>query len=298
MRSGSAFVVTLAAFAALACSSSGEAPRVTAKSSAPIAPPAPVPEAPKEPPTPSEEVSFETADKIPLAGTFYVAKDPAAPILVLVHRFRGDRQEWTPLTKLLVEAPRRYSIVSFDLRGHGASKSASGRKELAWPDMKEKDMPLFVEDVHAALRFAFERSQGKATRAVVVGSSLGAAIGARAASQDARVVAVGMVSPGAAIRNYDVYHPFADVRMLPSFLAGAKEDTVSREPIDGLSRMAKDLGTVKLYDGRGHGAAGLAQETGAVFGDLNDWLMSVFDAQPVPRELAPRGDSKKKEHKG
>jgi pimeloyl-ACP methyl ester carboxylesterase len=298
MRFGSALVVALAALIAAGCSSSGESPRATVKSSAPVVASVAVPEAPKEPPTPSEEVTFETSDKVPLSGTFYLAKDPTAPVLVLVHRFRGDRQEWAPLLTRLAEAKRRYSVLAFDLRGHGASKSSSGKKRVDFSDMKEKDMPRFVEDVHAALGFAFGKTEGKATRAVVVGSSLGAAIGARASSQDARVVAIGMVSPGAAIQGYDVYHPFADVRMLPSFLAGAKEDTVSREPIDGLSRMAKDLATVKAYDGRGHGIAGLVQEGGAVFDDLESWLMSVFDAQPVVREIAPRGDSKKKEHRG
>ncbi len=252
------------------------------------------PEKPKEPPTPSQAITFETRDKIPLSGTIYLAKDETAPVLVFVHRYRGDRQEWAPLANLLASAEHRYTIVNFDLRGHGESKSASGKKRLDWADMKEKDAPAFVGDVLAALDYGFERS--KATRAVVVGSSLGAALAARAASEDARVVAVALVSPGAAIQGFDVYHPFADVRTLPSFLAAAKGDNVALDPMDALSRMAKDLATVKSYDGQGHGAFGLSAEGAPIFADLENWLMTVFDAQPVTRQILPL--DAKKEHKG
>jgi pimeloyl-ACP methyl ester carboxylesterase len=281
----------------VACSSGDKHPSSTAKSAAPPPPAPSAPEVPKAPPTPSQEVTFETSDKIPLSGTLYLATDPTAPVLVLVHRFRGDRAEWAPLVSRLASADKRYTIVNFDLRGHGQSRSSSGKKRVDWADMKQKDMPLLVEDVHAATRFALSKTDGKARGVVIVGSSLGAAFAARAASQDAKVVAVGLVSPGAAIEGYDVYHPFADVRMLPSFLACAKEDNVCREPIDGLSQMAKDMATVKLYDGKGHGAFGLGQEGDAIWSDLEAFLASVYDAAPKERELAPVKGSEKKESK-
>jgi alpha-beta hydrolase superfamily lysophospholipase len=253
------------------------------------------PEPPKEPATPSEEVTFETADKIPLSGTLYLAKDPTAPLVVLLHRYRGERVEWAPLASRLAEAPKRYTVLNFDLRGHGKSKSASGKKKLDWADMKPKDMPAFVEDVHAAIKYGLERTEGKARGVVLVGSSLGAAFAARAASEEAKVVALAVVSPGAAIEGYDVYHPFADVRMLPSFIAAAKDDNVARDPVSALTQMAKEHGTVKIYDGRGHGAFGLAQEGTQLFTDLVDWLMSVYDAGTVERTIVPKaaGDKKK-----
>jgi len=286
----------LSSLLVVACKT-GERPEATSKSSAPVASAPAVPEAPKEPPTPSEPATFEAADKVPLSGTVYVARDPGAPVLVLVHRFRGDRQEWAPFAERMAKAEHRYTIVSFDLRGHGESRSSSGKKKIDWADMKDKDMPALVEDVHAALDYGFQRA-GKASRAVIVGSSLGAALAARAASQDARVVALGLVSPGAAIQGYDVYHPFADVRMLPSFLAGAKEDNVCKEPLDALSRMGKEHATLKSYDGKGHGVFGMAQEGDALFKDLEEWLMGVFASEPVAREVVPREGEKKKEHKG
>src|SRR5437867_1066441 len=118
-----AFVSTAAALVLVACHCSEE--KQAKKATAPSASAA-LPEAPKEPATPSEELTFETSDKIPLSGTFYLSKDPAAPLLVFVHRFRGDRAEWGPLAAKLAEADKRYSMVNFDLRGHGKSQSSSG----------------------------------------------------------------------------------------------------------------------------------------------------------------------------
>src|SRR5262249_36152907 len=155
---------------------------------APSAAPAPPPP-PKEPATPSEEISFETADKIPLSGTYYLAKDPSAPLLVFVHRYRGDRAEWAPLAARLAEADKRYSMLNFDLRAHGKPRSSRGKKRVDWADMKPKDIPNLVEDVHAAIQYGLGRSDGKARGVVLAGSSLGAALAARAASQDSKVVA-------------------------------------------------------------------------------------------------------------
>jgi alpha-beta hydrolase superfamily lysophospholipase len=290
MRPASA--LSVAGLFLLGCHCSHE-PEPVKKAPAPSASVA-APEPPKEPTTPSEEVTFETADKIPLSGTLYLAKDPTAPLVVLLHRYRGERVEWAPLAGRLAEAPKRYTVLNFDLRGHGKSRSSSGKKKLDWADMKPKDMPAFVEDAHAAIKYGLERSDGKARGVMLVGSSLGAAIAARAASEEPKVVAVAVVSPGAAIEGYDVYHPFADVRMLPSFIAAAKDDNVARDPVAALTQMAKEHGTVKIYDGRGHGAFGLGQEGTQLFTDVVDWLMSVYDAGQVERTINSKGTSDKK----
>jgi pimeloyl-ACP methyl ester carboxylesterase len=280
----------------VACST-GDAGKETPKAAPSTATVTSAAEPPREPPLTAEAVTFETADKIPLSGTLYLSKEATAPLLILVHRFRGERAEWDGLTRRLVSgggAKRRYTILSFDLRGHGASRSSSGKTQLDWGTMGPKDVPKFVEDVHAAIRYAAERTKNEAPRVVLVGSSLGAAVVARAAGEDARVVAVGLVSPGAAIEGYDVYHPFADVRVLPSFLAGGNQDNVSREPIDALSRMAKEMATVKNYEGRGHGAFGLAAEGDSLWTDLEVWLDGVFDKEPTVREIKTRAGAPKK----
>ncbi|HVU03578.1 MAG TPA: alpha/beta hydrolase [Polyangiaceae bacterium] len=280
------------------CKSKEAPPKPQAAAVPSALPSAAAPEAPRAPPSKAEEITFDAPDGASLAGTLFLASDPAAPIAVFVHRFRGDRKEWTKVTERLASSEKRYTLLTFDLRGHGDSRSGAGKKRLDWADMKAKDVPGLVEDVHAAMAAARKRTEGKSTRVVLVGSSLGAALAARAASQDPNVVAIAMVSPGAAIEGYDVYHPFADVRTLPSFLVAAKDDNVSKDPMDGLSRMAKDLATVKLYEGRGHAASGLLQEGDPLDQDLEKWLEGVFDKEPIQRELSPRGGAKKTSQKG
>src|SRR4051794_29271457 len=91
-----AFPVSAALVAALlgvctscSCNRGDRAKPGPTASSAAVALSASAPLPPKDPPSTPEAVTFETSDKIPLSGTFYPAKDPAAPVLVFVHRFRG-----------------------------------------------------------------------------------------------------------------------------------------------------------------------------------------------------------------
>jgi alpha-beta hydrolase superfamily lysophospholipase len=184
----------------------------------------------------------------------------------------------------------RYSMLNFDLRGHGRSASSSGKKRLDWSTTKDEDTPDLVRDVHAAIQHGLQESEGKAPGVVLVGAALAAA----AAGEEPTVMALALVAPGAAISRFDVYYPFADVRMLPSFIAGAKDDNVSREPVDALGRMARDAGTVKQYEGNAHGAVALLAGVPAFADDLEAWLMTVYDDKPVERAIREPAASKKK----
>ena len=263
---------------AVGCDTGG-APPQQAKTAASVAPVEPEP--PPEPPLVSKDVAFESSGDVSLAGRLFLAKDPTAPVLVMVHRYRGDSSEWQPFAKRMAASKKRYTIVTFDLRGHGRSK-AVGEGSMDWADMKPKDMPKLVTDVHAAIRFGLDHTNDLARGVVLVGSSLGAALAAKAASEEQKVVAVGLVSPGAAINGFDVYEPFASVRTLPSFLAGGAKDNVSREPLASLFEMAKTAAILKTYPGNGHGAHGLSRQKNTLWADLEDWLLGVFEETPTP----------------
>jgi pimeloyl-ACP methyl ester carboxylesterase len=259
--------------------------------SAPAAPPA-SPTAPEKPPpgppTPSSEVSFETSDGVPLAGTHYDA-GAGAPLLVFSHRFRGDRNEWRVILERLAVSEKRYSMVNFDHRGHGASATASGKKQLSWATMSDSDIPSLVTDIHAAIKFGLERAEGDVPGVVLVGSSLGAALVAAAAGEEPKVRALGLISPGARIMGFDVYRRFADVRELPSFIACSTGDNVCKDPHDALGRMGRDASTTKIYDGDGHGAHIMSKTAPRMAEDLEGFLATVYDEQPKERRTrAPR----------
>lgn len=240
-----------------------------------------------EPPTPSETVGFASTDGFPLTGTFFESADKNAPLVVFIHRFRGDSSEWQPLAERLALAPKRANLLNFDLRGHGASAASADGKPQDWTTLAPKDVPLLVRDVRGAIDYGLKRiGVDGGARVILVGSSLGAALAAQAASEDERVVALALVSPGAAIHGYDVFTRFARVRNLPSFIACSKEDNVCREPSKSLSEMAKTAATVKTYDGSGHGARGMAAEPGSpLLPDLESWMQVQFEAKRVEREV-------------
>lgn len=288
------FVVLCVALMLQACRCGEEQKQQPSAASAAVSAPAPKP--PPPPPTPSEEATFETSDGVPLSGTYFDAGDDA-PLVVFVHRYRGDRTVWEPLLERLSKSEKRYSMLSFDLRGHGKSTSASGKEQLTWSDLKDDDMPKLVTDVHAAMRYGLEQSNGKAPGVVLIGSSLGAALVAAAAGQEAKVTALAVISPGASIQGQGIYRPFAEVRQLPSFIACAKDDNVCKDPHDALGRMGKEAATVKAYEGGAHGAGALLRAEPALGEDLEAWLMTVYDERPRERRVREPGDEAKHEKK-
>lgn len=174
----------------------------------------------------------------------------------------------------LERASKRYGTLRFDLRGHG--KSAISADTGAPAEAAE----LFARDVDAAIQRAVEETS--ATSVVLVGSSLGATLAARVAFRQPLVSAIALVSPGAAIQGADLYRAYAEVRNLPTFIAAAADDTVAREPLRALGKMAM-AGTSKTYAGEVHGAGFLGERHVEFWQDLEAWLMSVHDESPRER---------------
>jgi pimeloyl-ACP methyl ester carboxylesterase len=263
---------------------SGDTPGKPAPSPASAQPPPPPP---PPPPTPKKAVTFSAADGAALSGDLYLAADPRAPSAVLVHRLYSDRHELAPLAERLARADKRYTVLIFDLRGHGASKAP--------PKAKADDTRSLSKDVAAAIDEVGEVTGGKTRGVVLVGTSLGAALVSEVAFDQAKVTALGLISPGAAVSGHDIYRPYAEVRNLPTFIAGAKNDNVASLPVDSLEKMAMS-GTVKRYDGNRHSAEFLGVEHPELWSDLEAWMMSVFERTPSERRslyFAPGKEPKK-----
>jgi len=266
-------VVLAALLAALGCESSSPKGTAASAASTPSAAPAAsdVPSILIEP-TPGRPASFSSSDGAALAGELFASPEPNAPALILVHRLSGERGELGPLVKRLVAAPKRYTILSFDLRGHGASKAPA--------KAKPGDPKDLAKDVDAAIAHVTEATKPRAI--VLVGTSLGAALVSEVAFAAPKVTALGLVSPGENISGHPIYRAYAEVRNLPTFVAGAKDDTVSKAAVDALEKMAMS-GTVKRYDGSRHSAQFLAEERPELWADLESWLLGVFAEEPKER---------------
>lgn len=242
-----------------------------------------------------QTVSFAAADTVPLKADLLPADSKTAPLLVLVHRFRGDRSEWKPLMDRLAVAPKQYRVVNVDLRGHGDSKSAAGGMVLDWGAMTDKEIPDLEKDIDAAIQFG---SQGVDPQHItLVGSSLGATLIAKVAAHQPKVAALALVCPGARLQGQDVYHAYAEVRSLPTFFASGNGDNVSRTPLGSLVKMAQHS-TLKEYATSRHSAQHVGADAPQLWADLENWLMQNYDVKPPAPADTESKDAKVEPTKG
>lgn len=225
------------------------------------------------PPTPKRATSFGTEDDAALAGDLWLATDPTSPAVILIHRLTADRSEMAPLAERLAKSERRYSILSFDLRGHGGSKAPE--KE------KAGDTSALRKDLEAAIDHVEKETQARGI--VLIGSSLGATLASEVAFSESKVTALVLISPGAAISGHDIYRPYAEVRNLATLILGAKQDTVSQPAVDALEKMAM-AGRVTRYEGSRHSAGHLAEEHPEVWSDVESWLMEMYARETSERK--------------
>jgi hypothetical protein len=145
-----------------------------------------------------ENVKFDTADEVELRGTFYPAAKAKAPVVLLLHKFGGSREQagWD---KALVKAlhDKGFAALAFDFRGHGESttvgtgfwkvvanrnlvRGAKDRTKISSKDFMRDYMPMLVNDVAAAKRFLDKQNDAglcNSSNVILIGAEEGAAIG-------------------------------------------------------------------------------------------------------------------------
>jgi hypothetical protein len=128
-------------------------------------------------------VSFETVDRVNISGTFYKgAKGNESPAIMMVHRFNSDRSAkgWEGLAMHLRDKLGA-SVLTFDLRGHGGSKSvhtkfwsfehnkngirggqaAKTKSEISASDFKGSYWPVLLNDFAAARYFLDQQNDAQ-----------------------------------------------------------------------------------------------------------------------------------------
>lgn len=125
-----------------------------------------------------EEVRFRSADGLELAGWF-IPPDPASDgaTVIFLHGLGNHRGEL--LEQAAVLAGHGYGALLFDLRNHGESQGTL--TTLGYYE---------VEDVRGAVAYLLGRSEVAPERIGLLGMSLGAATGIRAAARIPEIKAV------------------------------------------------------------------------------------------------------------
>ncbi len=146
--------------------------------------------APAQKPT---EFTVETDDGYVLKGELQLPrlrKDEKAPLAFFIHDAEGKRDTFAEVARRFTQSG--FASVLFDLRGHGDSaKKTDGRKV----ELDEDLWKLCRRDVSAVLRWCAEQPSIDMGNIAIVGAGFGATQALKAASTDAAMKAVVVLSP-------------------------------------------------------------------------------------------------------
>ncbi len=90
------------------------------------------------------------------------------PVVILVHDFTLDNQEWVQTPHYVEMLRRGYFVVAIDMRGHGGTALPDDRQVLELQDLEETYL-----DVEAALLWLRQQPQADLNRVAVVGTGVG-----------------------------------------------------------------------------------------------------------------------------
>src|SRR5215467_10724050 len=146
----------------------------------------------------AEDVTFETADGLPLHGWFAFPAHSNGATVLIFNGNAGDRSSRAPLAAALTRAG--FSALLFDYRGYGGNPG-------------QPTEPGLVADARAARQFVGSRADVDPARLVYSGESLGAAV----------AVALAVEQPPAALVLRSPFTSLADMArlqfpFLPTFL--------------------------------------------------------------------------------
>jgi pimeloyl-ACP methyl ester carboxylesterase len=122
---------------------------------------------------PHEDMSFQTADGLRLAGWHVPSQNGAT--IILIHAYYGSRSQTLLMAQMLHR--RGYGLLLYDQR-------ASGESQGSLRSLGQRDIP----DVALAVSWLEARAPGD--KIGLVGCSMGGAIGLAAAARDPRIDAV------------------------------------------------------------------------------------------------------------
>jgi dienelactone hydrolase len=210
----------------------------------------------------AQRVTIRTDDGVTLAATWYEPASRPGPAVILVHMLNHSRREWDALAQRL--ASEGIGALSFDLRGHGESgpppPAAASQSEYA----------AMVQDVRAARRYLAQRTDVQQTRVGIIGASIGANLAALAASADATIAGLALLSPSGDYRGLRIDAAARKIKRPMLLVAGDDDPYASRSARE----LQKDGGGPRellILKQAGHGTAMLSRDP-TLAGALVDWL--------------------------
>ncbi|MBN1179217.1 MAG: alpha/beta fold hydrolase [Anaerolineae bacterium] len=227
-----------------------------------------VPSDPTATPPPStayRRLGIDASDGVTLVGAFYPPAQGVGPGVLLLHALGGHKEDWATLATQLQEAG--YGVLALDARGHGESGGTFD---------PQADGDLLVDDVLRAWAVLAYQPEVDPERTAMVGASIGANLGLRAAALEPTVRAVALLSPGLDYSGVRTDDAIVDYGARPILIVASEEDTYAAESALALAEAAQGQPVVTLYPSGGHGTEllGARQDLPAL---ILGWLSSQVE---------------------
>ncbi|MCX5769607.1 MAG: alpha/beta fold hydrolase [Candidatus Hydrogenedentes bacterium] len=219
------------------------------------------------------DVSITTADGVSMAATLYPA-GPGAPGLVLVHALGSTRLAWDHFALKAQQAG--YSVLAFDIRGHGQSTSQN-RSQITYRNFTTEDWLGALNDIDAARTFLIN-SGADPTNTAIVGASIGANLALNYAVKTPGVPAIVMISPGLDYKGVTTRAKLVELGERPVLLMTSTGDSYSAASCSTLKQVAPGHCELREYAGTAHGTD-LLDAAPAAIEQIFVWLKPIIGPQ-------------------
>ncbi len=228
----------------------------------------------------SRNINLTTEDNVNLVGTYYAPPNGDSPAVLLVHGMNRNRLDWEGFARLL--QANGYGVLTIDLRGHGDSMK-QGDWLMRWVSFSDEDFRNMLMDISSGIQFLRSRAEIDPYKIGIVGTALGANLALNYASQNRRIAAVVLISPGLNYRGVSSVGAIISYGMRPILLIASEEDVYSAFSANELYSLAQGIKELKFYQNVGHGNRLLWNEEGA-WGMIMEWLKSHLPVQGAQKE--------------
>lgn len=212
-----------------------------------------------------EKVSFKTDDNVEIVADYYPAVEAKFAGL-LIHMLGRSRKDYTSLAKELQSYG--YTVLAFDLRGHGESTNSS-KGRLAYQNFTDEEYQNSLFDLEAASKFLQARGFSLQNQ-FLVGASIGANLAFRFINDHQEVKAAVLLSPGLNYRGIDIVslvRPLNGQRLL---IVTAQGDQYSYQTTGQLKAVMPESSYL-IYPNDDHGT-GLLRANRELTEKILNWL--------------------------
>lgn len=218
-----------------------------------------------------QKVKFTTEDGVEIAGNYFSTEKNDAPAVVLMHMMPETKESWSDFAKKLNH--NGFQCLAIDLRGHGESQSGpKGFKEFT-----DQQHAASVNDVFSAVEFFIDKGIA-VEKVALAGASIGANLALIFQSENPKIKASVLLSPGLNYRGVETEHAAKNIKPEQAIFlaAGGVNDEYSTETVSKLSSVTQSANKiVKIFEEAGHGNEMLNVEPG-FSEEIINWLKQIY----------------------